>query len=106
MRPSSFEEWLSELAPNPALERTAHQRCWWVPFALRATAAAQLSRWASGAAVLCKRTHGGSGERATLLPAWAGDALLGNLFRGASDAQRPALPRRLTELCSHDRMAT
>ena len=29
---------------NPALERTAHQRCWWVPSALRASAAAQRER--------------------------------------------------------------
>ena len=33
-----------DLMPNPALERTAHQRCWWVPFALRAFAAAQRER--------------------------------------------------------------
>ena len=32
---------------NPWLERTAGQRCWPVPSALRATAAAQPQRWAA-----------------------------------------------------------
>jgi len=34
--------------PNQWFERTAGQRCWPVPFALCATAAAQPHRWAAG----------------------------------------------------------
>ena len=42
---------------NPWLERTAGQRCWPVPFALRATAAAQPQRWAS-----CNCSGGSNGQ--------------------------------------------
>ncbi len=39
---------------NQWLERTAGQRCWPVPFSLRASAAAQPQRYAAGCSVAVK----------------------------------------------------
>ena len=66
------------MTPNPAFERTrgsgrgSAMNC--------GARAAQRERWASGAAVLCKRKHDGSVEKATLLLACPGDSLLATSF--------------------------
>ncbi len=43
---------VSALPHNQCFEPTAHQRCWWVPSALRAPAAAQAQRYVSAPSVL------------------------------------------------------
>jgi hypothetical protein len=44
MHRSSFDYSLSELLPNPALERTANKCFCWLPSSLRSSAAAQRER--------------------------------------------------------------